>query len=96
MANKYKVGDLVILNELQFVSTALQDIEDEVGGKIGVISEVLRDDKERYDFFISLYFDYVVLVGGEEIMVFEEELDPFVKFCESCECDPCDCGWGHH
>lgn len=93
MSNKYNVGDLVILNEFQLISS-MQGFESENEDRIGVVTEILTARDERYEFFISLYFDYVVLVEGERIMVFEEEIDPFVVFCESCECDPCDCDWG--
>jgi len=46
---------------------------------------------------ISFFFDYLVLVNGTEIMLFEEELREYpidYKPCVACDCDPCDCEWG--
>lgn len=86
---KYKVGDLVVIRGLQIL-TGYMHIKD---GEMGVIIRLLDSEESAATFF----FDYVVLIKGEPIHLFEEEIHKYqapFNPCPSCECDPCDCGWG--
>ena len=89
MRYRFKVGDLVTVVGLD----NMFGFEYMQNGTVGVVTELLYgcldDDKDDY------YFDYRVSINGAEYSMFEEELESFYKPCSSCECDPCDCGWGH-
>ena len=66
-------------------------------GQLGIISEVLEASEDKENKFLDLIFDYSVLVGDEELLMFEEEITEIKDFkpCSTCECDPCDCDWGY-
>ena len=90
---RFKVGDLVMIKGFYFV-VGFSGVSE---GQLGLVSEVLEynDDADRY---LDLLFDYVVLVGDEQVLMFDEELESVPKNfkpCSSCGCDPCDCDWGH-
>ena len=44
--NKYKVGDLVLLNELHFTAIGIELPQ----GKVGVVTEILTEQTEDYEF----------------------------------------------
>ena len=86
---KFKVGDLVVIEGLKMI-TGYMHIED---GEMGVIVKVISDEESPAVFF----FDYVIMVGGGPLHVFEQEIIKYIQPfspCPSCECDPCDCSWG--
>ena len=67
-------------------------------GELGVISEVLEQSGNEENRYFYLIFDYVVFVGNEQILMFEEEIEKIPENfnpCSACGCDPCDCDWGH-
>ncbi len=92
--NKFKVGDLVVLTGLDGV-IGYKHI---INGELGVIVEVISLPVPEMPLsMVSFFFDYLVLVNGTEIMLFEEELREYpidYKPCVACDCDPCDCEWG--
>ena len=89
---KFKVGDLVVIKGFYFILGYSAARE----GQLGIISEVFNYSEPDTDRFIDLLFDYVVLIGDEEMLMFEEEVEAISNFdpCSSCGCDPCDCNWG--
>ena len=90
---KFKVGDLVTVCGLEGFSfySYLKD------GSCGVVTEVLPLPGPDKPYSETFFFDYRILIDGQEYYIFEDEMkeyQPTVEFCESCECDPCDCHWG--
>lgn len=94
MSNKrFKVGDLVLVKGFYFI-LGYSNFKQ---GQLGIISEVLEPTEDEENKFLDLIFDYLVLVGDEELLMFEEEITDIKDFnpCSSCGCDPCDCDWGY-
>ena len=90
---KYKVGDLVSVVGLEGFSfySYMKN------GSCGIVTEVLPIPGPSVPYSETFFFDYRILIDGEEYYIFEDELKDYeesTEFCESCECDPCDCHWG--
>jgi len=90
----FKVGDLVMLTGLELI-IGHRHVKN---GAVGIVTEVLVVPvDQRVPSILNFWFDYMVLVNGSEIMLFEEEVKPFLEDynpCDCCGCDPCDCDWG--
>lgn len=85
---KFKIGDLVTIKGMQYMF-GYSHIKE---GAIGVITELLLGLEEEP--INSYFFDYCVLIEGKEYLLFQEEIEVYFAPCDSCGCDPCDCGWG--
>lgn len=89
---KFKVGDLVKVVGIDGFSFYM-DMKD---GDCAIIIDVLPPPTTNSVYSEGFFFDYRILVNDHEFYIFEDELRPYEdsSFCESCECDPCDCHWG--
>ena len=66
---KFKIGDLVVIKSFAFV---LEHSRVKIGD-IGIIAAI--DDAWGFNYYWGI--DYMVLVNGEEIVFFEDELELF-------------------
>ena len=83
-----KVGDIVVikpnrLDDYKILSSI--GLIDEVG----VVTQI--NENNLCEIFVQNRYLTIPMVYLLEIN--KEELS--FKPCESCECDPCDCDWGH-